>query len=181
MSKSLTTNPVLTLQSSSFVLCENIVRSYSISAEPVVTQKLIDVVKQAAFNPFVVSLGNGASHVNHQHNNDDECSNNDVHALIGGLGGIEGLGGVGSHGKCRCRSSGVLRRLCMSDRGVKSRFKSNAYTSTTTNTISVNDDMTTTDNDGSTTSHVQRPWPWAPPFGLRSCRRAIRGRHHPKQ
>jgi hypothetical protein len=39
----------------------------------------------------------------------------------------------------------------MSNRGVKSRFKSNANASTTTNTISVNDDMTTTENDDITT------------------------------
>ena len=96
-----------------------------------------------------------ADKVKQTHNNDaDECINNNVHVSIGGFGGIEGSGGVGSVGSCRCVSSGVVRGQCKSNRGLKSRFRSNANTSNTTNTTSVNDDnMTTTDDDGQRRKH----------------------------
>ena len=121
------------------MLCDSFIVPHCIPAEP--------VAKQVAFNPFVVSLGNGASHVDRDTtscNNDDD-KRNDVPVLI------EGLGRVGSDGGKR-RCSGVVRRPCMSSRGVKSRLKSIAYSDTTNTSISDNDDnMTTTDNDDKTT------------------------------
>ena len=147
MNKSLISDPVLALQSSSFLLCDPVVVSHCISAEA--------VAKQVAFNPFVVSLGNGASYVDRDTtscNNDDD-KRNDVLVLIEGRGGVGrsvasvGLGGVGSDGGKR-RCSGVVRRPCMSSRGIKSRFKSIAYSDTINTSISDSDDnMTTTDND----------------------------------
>ena len=125
------------------MLCENVIRS----------QACVERLrKHVHFDSSKVCIDSCRSHVNHQHNNDDKCINNNVHVSIGGFGGIEGSGGVGSVGSCGCVSSGVVRRQCKSNRGLKSRFRSNAYELATTNMISVNDDnMTTTENDDTTT------------------------------
>ena len=101
MSKSLTTNPVLALQSSSFVLCENVIKS----------QVCVErIMKHVHLNSSKVCIDSCRSHVHHQHKNDDECCNNSVHVSIGGFGGSVGSGGVGSVGSCGCVSRGVVRR-----------------------------------------------------------------------
>ena len=141
MSSSLTVHsyPLLTLQSHSFMICQHIVEKtaqidHSVKAE---FSKNDQVEIRADFCK--------SDHVEVRVDNRKFvrlCSNNDDDNNIDGIGGIHGS----INGKCGCRSSGV-RRQVMSNRGVKSRFKWNANASTTTNTTSVNDDMTTTKND----------------------------------
>ena len=122
MSKSLITNPVLTLQSCAFALCEEFV----IELVRIERTTQPEIAKHVELNSSVVFIGNGASYVNrsdqHQRNNDDdERNNNDVSVLNDGSYGAfgpgsgsgDGFGGVGNGGNHGLGVDGE----CMSDRG----------------------------------------------------------------
>ena len=110
MSKSLISDPVLTLQSSSFMLCDYFIVPHCISAEP--------VSEQVACNPSVeIRADFGKSdHVEVRVDNRKSvqfCSNNDDDNSIDGNGGIHGMGRprafVGSAGRIEVLDRDVSR------------------------------------------------------------------------